>query len=113
MRSALHRQEDAFCTALLARLPPSTATGLDTLLRVPEAKEGTDGDGEDASRALPPLLALRAGTGPANVQSVDEEADKLQRIRALALPANLFDGVPSRGRCQVGNPGWVVAACLA
>ena len=39
------------------------------------------------SRALPPLLALRAGTGQASLQSVGEEADKLQRIRALALPA--------------------------
>ena len=96
VHSALHRQEDAFCTALLARLPPSTAAGLDALLRVPEAEEGTDSDGEDASLALPPLLALRAGTGQANVQSVDEEADKLQRIRALALPQDLFDGVPSR-----------------
>ena len=47
VRSALHRQEDAFCTALLARLPPSTAAGLDALIRVPEAEEGTDGDGEE------------------------------------------------------------------
>ena len=95
VRSALHRQEDTFYAALFSRLPSSTVAGLDALLHVPEAK-ATGSDGEDASRALPPLLALRAGTGQASVQSVNEEADKLQRIRALALPSDLFDGVPSR-----------------
>ena len=104
VRSALHRQEDAFCTALLARLPPSTAIGLDALIRVPDA-EATDSNEEDASRALPPLLALRAGTGPANVQSVDKEADKLQRIRALALPPELVRRRAVPGAARLPSPG--------
>ena len=39
---------------------------------------------------------MRAGTGPARLQSVDEEAAKLRTLRALGLPADLFDGVPAR-----------------
>jgi hypothetical protein len=39
---------------------------------------------------------LRAGSGQASLQSVGEEADKLARIRALALPADLFAEVPSK-----------------
>jgi len=75
VRSALHRQEEAFCVALLARLPPETAVGLDALLR---ASDPTPDDGEDAVPGLPALLTLRAGTGQARLQSVSEEADKLR-----------------------------------
>ena len=33
MRSALHRHEEAFCAAVLARLPPEAAASLDALLK--------------------------------------------------------------------------------
>ena len=94
VRSVLHRHENAFCTALLARLPPETVAGLDALLRASEPGEVGDNDGE--TRPTPPLLALRNGTGQASLQSVGEEAAKLACIRAVFLPAGLFDGVPSR-----------------
>ena len=94
VRSALHRQEEAFCAALLARLPPGAAVGLDALLKAPAPGTGA-GECDGADRE-PPLLALRAGAGPARLQSVDEEAAKLRTIRALGLPADLFDGVPAR-----------------
>jgi len=94
VRSALHRQEEAFCAAVLARLPPETVAGLDSLLRPPDP-DGVD-DGVEEGGASPPLLALRTGTGQANLQSVSEEANKLRRIRALALPPDMFAGVPSR-----------------
>jgi len=93
VRSVLHRHEDAFCAALLTRLPPKAAVGLDALLRPPVPGEA----GGDADEARPPpLVALRNGTGQASLQSVGEEAAKLACIRAVALPAGLFDGVPSR-----------------
>jgi Domain of unknown function (DUF4158) len=81
VRSAPHRREEAFCATLIARLPPETAAGLDALLRPPEPGRAGDGAGagdehEQQGRA-PPLLALRAGAGPARLQSVGEEADKL------------------------------------
>jgi len=95
VRSALHRQEEAFCAAVLAHLPPETVAGLDGLLH-PSVPGGADDGAEGGDRAPPPLLALRAGTGQASLKSVDEEAGKLQRLRALALPPDLFDGVPAR-----------------
>ena len=46
---------------------------------------------------LPPLLlALCAGISQAGLRSVDEEADKLRRIRAIKLPPELLDDAPSR-----------------
>ncbi len=94
VRSVLHRHEDAFCAALVARLPSETISGLDALLRPPDPGEA--GSGDDEPRLAPPLLALRSGTGQASLQSVGEEAAKLACIRAINLPAGLFDGVPSR-----------------
>lgn len=94
VRSVLRRHEDTFSAALLARLSPEMVAALDALLRSVDAGE-IDAKNEE-SRILPPLLALRAGTGQASLRSVDEEADKLRRIRAIRLPTDLFDGVPSR-----------------
>jgi len=94
VRSALHRQEEAFCAAILARLPSETVTGLNALLCPPNSG-GVEGNLEEGGDR-PLLLALRSGTGQARLQSVSEEADKLRRIRVLTLPGSLFDGVPSR-----------------
>src|SRR4051812_25929295 len=96
VRSALHRQEEMFCAAVFARLPSETVAGLDALLRPTVPDAGDAGGGGAANRVSPPLLALRAGTGQASLNSVAEEAAKLRRIRELALPAGLFDGVPAR-----------------
>jgi hypothetical protein len=83
-------QVSGFFAALLTRLPAETAAGLDALLKAPAA-DATSGEVSPA-----PLLALRAGSGQASLQSVSEEADKLARIRALALPADMFVDLPSK-----------------
>ncbi len=94
VRSALRQQEEAFCAGVLACPPSETAAGLDALLRlpVPGDAEGGGVNGRDP----PLLLVLRAGAGRASLKSVDEKAAKLRRIRALASPGDLFDGVPAR-----------------
>ena len=89
VRSVVHRHEEALCAAVLTRLPAEAAAGLDALLKAP-----ADATSGEVGRA--PLLALRAGSGQASLQSVGEEADKLARIRALALPADLFADLPSK-----------------
>lgn len=94
VRSVLRRHEEAFCATLLARLLPQTIAGLDALLHPPDPGEA--GGNDDGPDLAPPLLALRSGTGQASLQSVGEEATKLTRIRSVNLPADLFDGVPSR-----------------
>jgi len=90
VRSVIHRHEGAWCDGFVARLPSEAPAGLDALLKPPhpDATSGKD------NRA--PLLALRAGAGHASLQSVVEEADKLTCIRALALSADLFAGLPSK-----------------
>jgi hypothetical protein len=90
VRSVVRRHEETLYAAVLTRLPAETAVGLDALLKAPAA----DARSGEVGRA--PLLALRAGSGQASLQSVGEEADKLARIRALALPADLFAEVPSK-----------------
>jgi hypothetical protein len=90
VHSVVHRHEEAWCAALLARLPAEAAAGLDALLKTLDA-DATSGE---VSRA--PMIALRTGAGQASLQSVGEEADKLARIRALALPTDLFAGLPSK-----------------
>jgi len=84
VRSALHRQEEVFCAAVLACLPPETAVGLDALLR---ASDPFPDDGKDATPGPPALLTLRTGTGQASLQSVSEEADKLRRTAPWRCPA--------------------------
>ena len=86
----MHRHEEAWCNGPLARLPAETPAALDALL------EATHCDATGGKDGRAPLLALRAGAGQASLQSVGEEADKLARIRALALPADLFAGLPYR-----------------
>jgi len=90
VRSVVRRHEEALCAAVLTRLPAETAAGLEALLKAPAANAASG----EVGRA--PLLALRAGSGQASLQSVGEEADKLARIRALALPADLFADLPSK-----------------
>ncbi len=60
VRSVLHRNEDAFCTALLARLSSGAVARLDALLRQPDPSGLGGDDGE--TRLAPPLLLLRSGT---------------------------------------------------
>jgi TnpA family transposase len=90
VRSVVRRHEEALCAAVLTRLPAETAAGLEALLKAPTANAASG----EVGRA--PLLALRAGSSQASLQSVGEEADKLARIRALALPADLFADLPSK-----------------
>ena len=95
VRSVLRRHEEAFSAAVQARLPPETTAGLEALLRPPD-HDGVDGAAGENHQGGPALLTLRIGVGPARLQSVGEEADKLRRLRALALPSDLFAGVPAR-----------------
>jgi hypothetical protein len=91
VRSALHTFEHRWCTDVWHRLSPSTRTALDTLL-VPELHEPNGTGGDEASmaggRAL--LHELRADAGRATLENLFREIAKLERIRAVALPPDLF-----------------------
>jgi hypothetical protein len=91
VRSTLHAFEHRVCTEVWQRLSPSTRAALETLL-VPELRAPPDTEGAEAStargRAL--LHELRAAAGRATLDNLFREIAKLERIRALALPPDLF-----------------------
>jgi TnpA family transposase len=95
IRGAVHAYEDRFTTTVHGRLPPEVRTRLDALLQPGSAQSD---DGEDASstpgaRAL--LNFVRGDPGRASLDSVMRELERLQVIRAIGLPADLFtDALP-------------------
>jgi TnpA family transposase len=91
IRSALHHFEGKFCEALLARLPIETQAQLNALLLVEPlfAEAGTEPD-----HAF--LYELSADSGPVTLESLRTEIAKLERLRALRLPGDLFAGLSPR-----------------
>jgi hypothetical protein len=52
---------------------------------------------EPEARLVPALLQqLRADAGPASLETVEQELDKLDCVRGLQLPIDLFAAVPPR-----------------
>jgi hypothetical protein len=52
---------------------------------------------EPEARLVPALLQqLRADAGPASLETVEQELDKLDRVRGLQLPIDLFAAVPPK-----------------
>jgi hypothetical protein len=80
VRSAISGFEDDFSRGLTARLPIPVQQGLDALLHA---------DSSDNGRV--PLHDLRADPGPISIETLEEELGKLERLRGLALPGQLFD----------------------
>ena len=85
VRSALHCFEERFCLLVYEQLSAATRAQLNALLPPRTGSAESDGAAGPA-----PLHDLRTDPGPANLQTVEEELAKLERIRQLALPANLF-----------------------
>ena len=85
VRSAVHAHEKRLCSAAYSRLSPATCTHLDDLLALPRVS--TSGEPTVA------LNLLKADPGAASLASIQEQLTKLEVIRALALPKDLFAGV--------------------
>src|SRR5438270_5429099 len=86
IRSAIHQHEERFCSALLARLSTETQMQLYALLLPAESSHHPMA--REPGRAL--LQELRADPGRASRESVREEIAKLERLRSLRLPTDLF-----------------------
>lgn len=94
VRGAVRAYEDRLHGAIYARLPPEVRERLDALLQPPPA--GTEAGGEDSpaaagARAL--LNFVRGDPGRAGVASVTRGLERLEAIRLVGLPANLFASV--------------------
>ena len=91
VRSAVAAQDELFCSKIFDRLSPATRTRLEALLR-PAVVDGHNPEREEVSGTAPAiLLQLASDPGRASLASVQDELAKLELIRRLELPADLFD----------------------
>jgi len=96
VRTALATYEDQLCMTVLQRLPLDTQAHLDALLQVSLPADLPAPSGRST------LADLKLDAGPFGVATVLEEAAKLDRLRALALPPEIFAAIPARflDRCR-------------
>lgn len=101
-RTALRAHEDRFHAAVYDRLSIRVRQRLDALLR-PDESAGAASDAEAATEHAPAvLLKLRSSPGRPSLASVQDGLAKLALIRAIDLPADLFDQTSPRDleRCR-------------
>lgn len=84
VRSTLHTFEARFCADIAQRLPRQTRSRLEALLQPLSAEE----EPQEAGWAY--LHTLKAGPAAVSLETARAEIEKLQRLRALALPDALF-----------------------
>src|SRR4029077_19543868 len=91
VRSTLHTFETRFCAATCNRLSPQARERLEALL-LPEPSAASE-PREPPEPGWAVLTRLLADPGPANLESLLEEVAKLDQVRSLGLPVDLFDSV--------------------
>ena len=85
LRTALRSFDEDFTGGLVEKLSSDTRELLNALLEVP---------GPDSGRV--PLHELRSDPGPASIETLDEELNKLYLLRELGLPTGVFDRLAPR-----------------
>ena len=94
IRSAIHTYEETFYAATMAALSPACCLQLDALLMADEAPEADVADAPVSERPRSAFQHLRQDPGPISLESILVESDKLQRLRQIGLPPQLFERVP-------------------
>ncbi len=93
IKSAIHNFEVGFCNSILARISSTTCERLEAMIR-PVQSEISDNKPQetlsDASRTG--LHELRRDTGGATLENLLNEIARLNQVRELKLPADLFVG---------------------
>jgi TnpA family transposase len=93
VRAAIHAHDERFYTGILNRLVPATRSRLDALLH-PAGNESDDSASDQSLGTAPALLLrLRSDPGRPSLASIQDELAKLELIRGIELPADLFDHV--------------------
>ncbi|WP_148129298.1 DUF4158 domain-containing protein, partial [Dulcicalothrix desertica] len=91
IRSAVTTTEKKFCTNILGQLSLFSLRKMDALL---DTKDGFDDDESHFRQSV--FNFLKSDPGRTSLQSIFKEISKLQCIRDLQLPLNLFDLVPPK-----------------
>ena len=91
VRGAVRAYEDHFTAAIHGRLAAEVRDRLDALLRPAAAATSDDDEAESPTPGARALLNfVRGDPGRASVDSVMRELERLETIRAIGLPADLF-----------------------
>ena len=94
VRAAIHAHDERFHAAILDRLGPATRDQLESLLH-PALDEEPGNPASDQTTGTAPALLLRlhGDPGKPSLASVQDELAKLELIRGIELPSDLFDRV--------------------
>jgi len=91
VRAATHAYEDLFCERIRDRLSPVTRAQLEALLQPASSEINAQESNELSSPARAVINLLRDDPGRASVKSLRQEMAKLDLVRQLNLPQDLFD----------------------
>lgn len=94
--SATHSYEELFCQRIAQQLSPTVRERLEALV-LPIAAAGdtpAEAPGLETTRTV--LQHLKADPGRATVEGFLDEVAKLERLRAVGLPADLFRDIPHK-----------------
>jgi hypothetical protein len=86
VRSALHQAEQALLTQIAERVGPAAVSRLEALIAAGD-------DDEDVDVDVDVLGLIKAAPGNVSLDTMLAEISKLEAVRAIGLPADLFAGI--------------------
>ncbi len=96
IRTALHQYETHYCADILSKLPSQALIQIDTFLDVEDLTEKATDAEESEKLGQSDFSYLKTDPGPVSLDSLLTEVDKLQRLRRVGLPPNLFSCVSAK-----------------
>ncbi|MEU9984064.1 Tn3 family transposase [Streptomyces sp. NPDC050856] len=88
--------EKRFCRSTLDRLSHATRSRLEDLVAGDGSEQGADGDGAAVGGGRSHFTELKTDPGAPGLESLLAEVNKLERVRRLELPADLFADVSEK-----------------
>jgi len=96
LRLAVAHHEERLVSDTAAQLSSAMCRALDTLVSTEPTELGSDDDQMTLFLVRSDLASVKHDAGAVSVDTVLAEIVKLQRLRALGLPEQLFRGVPTK-----------------
>ena len=100
VRSAIRSFEDSFCHKTAQQLSSPVRTPLDELLKTASETDNSEESEETENTAphntLSSLAILKSDPGRIGLDSLISEAAKLEQLRQIELPDNLFSGISNK-----------------